>query len=50
MGHKMALEKNSFDHPAQFQYLAFITLQHRATRDEPQMFVSSVVVLGNTYE
>ena len=33
IGHKMALEKNSFDHPAQFQYLAFITLQHRATRD-----------------
>ena len=43
----MALEKNSFDHPAQFQYLAFITLQRSAIRDEPQMFVSFLVVLGN---
>ena len=49
IGHKMALEKNSFDHPAQFQYLAFITLQHSAIRDEPQMFVSFLVVLGNIH-
>ena len=49
IGHKMALEKNSFDHPAQFQYLAFITLQHSAIRDEPQMFVSFLVVSGNIH-